>query len=136
VTNLADDHVFYAGSSSTTSTELMRIKGNGNVGIGTSTPGAKLDVVGIIQSGGIIPTTDNTHLCGNSGKRWTAVYAVNGTIQTSDANEKDFASVAKVQKLTVNPAIKVFAMDEAFGMVGNQRQIVKWSFESLNLLCG
>ncbi len=47
-----------------------------------------------------------------------------------DANEKDFASVAKAQKLTVNPAIKVFAMDEAFGMVGNQRQIVKWSFES------
>ena len=47
-----------------------------------------------------------------------------------DANEKDFAAVAKAQKLTVNPAIKVFAMDEAFGMVGNQRQIVKWSFES------
>lgn len=47
-----------------------------------------------------------------------------------DANEKDFAAVAKAQKLTVNPAIKVFAMDEAFGMVGNQRQIVKWGFES------
>ena len=47
-----------------------------------------------------------------------------------DANEKDFAAVAKAQKLTVNPAIKVFAMDEAFGMVGNQRQIVKLSFES------
>lgn len=47
-----------------------------------------------------------------------------------DANEKDFAAVAKAQKLTVNPAIKVFAMDEAFGAVGNQRQIVKWSFES------
>ena len=47
-----------------------------------------------------------------------------------DANEKDFAAVAKAQKLTVNPAIKVFAMDEAFGALGNQRQIVKWSFES------
>ena len=47
-----------------------------------------------------------------------------------DANEKDFAAVAKAQKLTVNPAIKVFAMDEAFGMVGNQRRIVKWAFES------
>jgi peptidyl-prolyl cis-trans isomerase D len=47
-----------------------------------------------------------------------------------DANEKDFAVVAKAQNLTVNPAIKVLAMDEAFGMVGNQRQIVKWAFES------
>lgn len=31
-----DDHVFYAGSSTTTSNELMRIKGNGIVGIGSS----------------------------------------------------------------------------------------------------
>lgn len=37
------DHVFYAGSSATTSTELMRIKGNGNVGIGIS-PTTTLDV--------------------------------------------------------------------------------------------
>lgn len=32
------DHVFYAGTSATTSNELMRIKGNGNVTIGTPTP--------------------------------------------------------------------------------------------------
>jgi hypothetical protein len=32
------DHVFYAGASTTTSNELMRIKGNGNVTIGTATP--------------------------------------------------------------------------------------------------
>lgn len=35
-------HIFYAGSSPTTSTELMRIQGNGNVGIGTPTPNAPL----------------------------------------------------------------------------------------------
>lgn len=34
------DHVFYAGASTTTSNELMRIKGNGNVTIGTATPAA------------------------------------------------------------------------------------------------
>jgi hypothetical protein len=31
-------HVFYAGTSSTTSNELMRINGDGNVGIGTAAP--------------------------------------------------------------------------------------------------
>ena len=40
------DHAFYAAASSTTSNELMRIQGNGNVGIGISAPGAKLHVVG------------------------------------------------------------------------------------------
>jgi hypothetical protein len=34
------------------------------------------------------PQTDNTVSCGNNGNRWTAVWAVNGTIQTSDAREK------------------------------------------------
>lgn len=44
------DHVFYAGSSSTVSNELMRIKGNGNVTIGVTTPatGYKLTVAGKI----------------------------------------------------------------------------------------
>ena len=40
------NHVFYAGTSSTTSNELMRITGTGNVGIGTSSPTARLDVDG------------------------------------------------------------------------------------------
>ena len=34
------DHVFYAAANSTTSNELFRIKGNGNVGLGTSSPSA------------------------------------------------------------------------------------------------
>ena len=45
-----------------------------------------------------------------------------------DANEKDFAVVAKAAKLTVNPAIKAKPMDESFGSVGNQRQIIKWAY--------
>ena len=32
------DHVFFAGTGSTTSNELMRIRGNGNVGIGNAAP--------------------------------------------------------------------------------------------------
>lgn len=47
-----------------------------------------------------------------------------------DANGKDFAAIAKAANLTVNPAIKAKPMDEAFGAVGNQRQIVKWAYNN------
>ncbi|SDQ05872.1 hypothetical protein SAMN05421664_0224 [Chryseobacterium soldanellicola] len=42
----ATDHAFFAGTGATTSNELMRIKGTGNVGIATSAPLAKLDIIG------------------------------------------------------------------------------------------
>lgn len=45
-----------------------------------------------------------------------------------DANEKDFAAVAKAAGLTVNPAVKAKPMDEAFGAAGNQRAIIKWAY--------
>jgi hypothetical protein len=41
---VVNNHVFYAGATAATSNELMRIQGNGNVGIGTATPSAKLEV--------------------------------------------------------------------------------------------
>jgi hypothetical protein len=36
----------------------------------------------------VVPATDNSKSCGASGKRWTAVWAANGTIQTSDERQK------------------------------------------------
>ncbi len=46
-----------------------------------------------------------------------------------DANDKDFEKTAKAANLTVNPSVKAKAMDESFGGLGNQRQIVRWAFE-------
>jgi hypothetical protein len=40
----SSSHVFYAGTGATTSNELMRIQGNGNVGIGFISPFYKLDI--------------------------------------------------------------------------------------------
>ncbi len=44
VANANDNHVFYSGINSTSSRELMRITGNGEVGIGTTAPHALLQL--------------------------------------------------------------------------------------------
>jgi hypothetical protein len=36
----------------------------------------------------LAPASDNSYALGNSSQRWSAVWAVNGTIQTSDSREK------------------------------------------------
>jgi len=46
-----------------------------------------------------------------------------------DANEKDFAKTATAMKLNIAPPVTVKAMDESFGPLGNQRNIVIWAFE-------
>lgn len=43
------------------------------------------------------------------------------------AQEKALADVAKANGLVVTPSVKVKAMDEMIGGLGNQRQIVKWA---------
>lgn len=45
-------------------------------------------VLGIVPGLGIAPTADNAYTCGGLGYRFTAVYATNGTIQTSDKRAK------------------------------------------------
>jgi peptidyl-prolyl cis-trans isomerase D len=46
-----------------------------------------------------------------------------------DANTKSFDAVAKESKLKVNPPVKAKALDENFGTIGNQRQIIKWAYD-------
>ena len=46
-----------------------------------------------------------------------------------DVEDKDFNKAAKDMGLTVAPAVSVKGMDESFGSLGNQRNIVRWAFE-------
>ncbi len=46
-----------------------------------------------------------------------------------DAANKDFEKLAKDMKLTLSPAITSKVMDESFGALGNQRNIIRWAFE-------
>lgn len=49
---------------------------------------------------GIRGSGDDVYACGHSSYRWTAVYAKNGTIQTSDEREKDFISNFDLEDLS------------------------------------
>ncbi|SHI49300.1 peptidylprolyl isomerase [Flavobacterium terrae] len=46
------------------------------------------------------------------------------------ANEKDFETAAKDNKLTIAPLAKVLALDENIQGIGNQREIVRWAFSA------
>lgn len=46
-----------------------------------------------------------------------------------DAADKDFEKLAKEMKLTIAPVVTAKGMDESFGSLGNQRNIVRWAFE-------
>jgi len=46
-----------------------------------------------------------------------------------DATEKDFTKTATAMKLKIASPLTVKAMDESFGPLGNQRNIVRWAFE-------
>ncbi|UMY65943.1 MULTISPECIES: peptidylprolyl isomerase [unclassified Flavobacterium] len=50
------------------------------------------------------------------------------------AKTKDFTATAKSFKLTVNPPVKVKPVDDNFGVVGSQRQIVKWAFDKATVV--
>jgi len=60
---VSNSHVFYAGTSSTNSNELMRITGTGNVGIGAF-PGAKLEVNGFTKLGSAAPAIKQKEITG------------------------------------------------------------------------
>ena len=45
VANSSANHIFYAGATSSSSTELMRVTGTGNVGMGSTSPGARAHII-------------------------------------------------------------------------------------------
>jgi len=63
-------------------------RGSGGIVLRTDNSGTIADRVDITNAGHLQPVTDNANTCGASGNRWSAVWAANGTIQTSDERTK------------------------------------------------
>lgn len=93
------------GLSNATRANAMTILKNGRVGVGILNPLSLFHVFGemrigsvetIIDGGGfilefdasLVPSMNNNRDLGTSSKRWSIVYATNGTINTSDRREK------------------------------------------------
>ena len=82
-------------------------------------------------SGSFSSSVDNTMSCGTSGFRWTTVYATTGTINTSDANQKQqIENLTDVEFAVANELkskIKTFKFNEAVTAKGsNARKHVGW----------
>ena len=75
--------VFRTGSA-----ERMRLSGGNLLVGGTADRGGKICVGGTSSTARILPQTDNVGYIGQASFRWQALYAVNGTVQTSDEREK------------------------------------------------
>ncbi|MEM9983729.1 MAG: tail fiber domain-containing protein [Bacteroidota bacterium] len=104
----SNDPIFEVGIGTGPSNRAnaVTVRKNGNVGIGTNTPSARLHVANgelrigsfeelsdggsfVLQSNSnLTPTANGLRSLGTSSLRWNTVYANNGTINTSDLRDK------------------------------------------------
>lgn len=111
----ATDPIFEIGigSGPSSTANAVTVRKDGNVGIGTTSPGARLHVAnGTIRIGSLeefsdggsfliqvnssfAPLTNGNRNLGSSTFRWNTVYATNGTISTSDRRDKE--QIQKIQ---------------------------------------
>ncbi len=84
------DHVFFAGASASSSNELFRVKGNGNVGVGIN-PTEKLEVAGKTKTTNLQVTTGTAAVVGQvltatdtAGNMGWQTPAAGGTTETAN----------------------------------------------------
>jgi hypothetical protein len=90
-----------------------------------SSAGVNLQSLGGNRS--FTPLTDNTHKLGNASFRWSEVFAGNGTINTSDANEKqqirELSELEKATATQIKRNIKAFKWNDAVASKGDAARI-------------
>jgi len=80
-----------------------------------------------VYTSGTDPGADNSRTLGTAGNRWSVVFAANGTINTSDANEKqDIADLDEAEKrvaVRIKGLIKKFRFKDAVIAKGDAARI-------------
>lgn len=102
--------------------------GNDNLYIGADHTGTGHRALGVFicSTSNFCPYTDGTISCGQSGNRWNFVWAVNGTIQTSDPTQKrDIAPTPRVGARIVSTIQPI-----TFGWRMNDGPAHHWGFDA------
>ena len=74
----------WIGYAETDMINVVNGKAGGSIRFHPSGSGYTIQMIG----GGLVPVTNDNQYLGDSTRKWKAVYAINGTIQTSDRNQK------------------------------------------------
>jgi hypothetical protein len=125
----------WLGDNNDGGNNLLKIRYTGNVmswDVYNETTGAfvrtALEQGNGVATGRLLrPGADNLYSLGTSAKRWTEVFAANGTINTSDEREKqDFADITEAERqaaLGIKAIIKSFKFKDAVAKKGDNARI-------------
>jgi hypothetical protein len=99
----------------------------GHAAIGTSEAGTKTNILTVNYAKEVYPSTDNVSSLGVAGNRWTTVYATTGTINTSDANQKqqieELSEAEHAVATTIKGLIRKFKFNDAVEAKGDDARI-------------
>lgn len=91
--------------------------------------GYRLELANSANANAVRPGSDNSQPLGDASKRWSAVYAVNGTIQTSDQREKEQQRLLydneKAAAIELKSAMRAFKWKESVEKKGDD---ARWHF--------
>jgi hypothetical protein len=97
---------------------------SGTVGVFNTVGGTSITQT---TASAFIPVADNSKTCGGASNRWSTVYAVTGTINTSDARSKEQVRVISAAEIAVALQIKgmisAFKFTDAVAAKGNAARI-------------
>ena len=136
-TPLAVDDIALGYGTSASMTDTMRVKGNGNVGIGTSSPDHKLSVNGDTLTTGTAYLLDTNHsirAISGSGVAISTYAVTDGIILKQSTGNVGIGTTSPSEKLEVNGTVKAttFTGNGTIPIGG----IIMWSGTTLDIPAG
>lgn len=131
-TRIGGDCLVYGGNASL-SAQLTAATGSGGVYLAAFGTNQSVQLVPsgtsyvAVRTGNLIPLVDNTYSCGQSGARWSEIWAGNGTIQTSDENAKEQISDIDDRVLKAWSKVK-FSQYKFKDAVSKKGEQARWHF--------